>query len=108
MPVFRGEALIPFDPRLQRRPAQTQRPAVLILVRLGRHTRRKRAEREPVRIEHSRRHGPFDPRYLLRGALGVTPAVVPAGATDLLDVGATIEWTRDGVLGTTTPRNAGR
>jgi len=61
-----------------------------------------------VRIEHSRRHGPFDPRYLRRGALGLTAALVPAEATDPLDGGATIEWTRDGVLGTTTPRNARR
>jgi hypothetical protein len=66
------------------------------------------AERESVRIEHSRRHGPFDPRYLRRGAFDVIPAVAPAEATDPLDGGPTIEWTRDGVLGTTTPRNARR
>jgi hypothetical protein len=66
------------------------------------------AERESVRIEHSRRHGPFDPRYLQRGAFELIPAVVPGAVTDPFDGGATVEWTRDGVLGTTTPRNAPR
>jgi hypothetical protein len=66
------------------------------------------AERDSVRIEHSRRHGPFDPRYLRRGVFEVVPAVAPVEVTDPLAGGPTVEWTRDGVLGTTTPRNARR